>query len=74
MITKNSPGLYPWSKDLEASSDVRLRERDSFAMLFGWLEKFVAMHGLIPGRMACERFWSRKRLRLTRSFQHTGIR
>jgi integron integrase len=57
MITKNSPGLYPWSKDLEASCDVRLRERESFAMLFGWLEKFVTGKGLSPGRPACERFW-----------------
>jgi hypothetical protein len=38
MITRNSAGLYPWSKDLEASSDVRLREREGFAMLLGWLE------------------------------------
>ena len=37
MITRNSAGLYPWSKDLEASSDVRLREREGFAMLWaGW--------------------------------------
>jgi hypothetical protein len=57
MVTKYSAGLYAWSKDLEASSDVRMRERDSFALLFGWLEKFVAMHGLGPGRLACERFW-----------------
>jgi len=57
MSTKDSPGLYAWSKDLEASSDVRLRERDSFALLLGWLAKFVAMHELTPGRQACERFW-----------------
>jgi hypothetical protein len=55
ILTKNSPGLYPWSKDLEASCDVRLRERKSFAMLFGWLEKFVTGQGLAPGRSACER-------------------
>lgn len=57
MITKNSTGLYPWSKDLEASGDVLQRERDSFAMLLGWLEKFIAGQGLCPGRGACERFW-----------------
>lgn len=57
MITKNSAGLYPWSKDLEASSDVHLREREGFAMLLGWLEKFVVGSGLTPGREACERFW-----------------
>ena len=57
MITKDSAGLYPWSKDLEASSDVLLREREGFAMLFGWLEKFIATYGLTPGREACTRFW-----------------
>jgi hypothetical protein len=57
MITQNPAGLYPWSKDLEASSDVRLRERPAFAMLLGWLEKFVCEKGLHPGREACERFW-----------------
>ena len=57
MITRNSAGLYPWSKDLEASSNVRLREREGFAMLLGWLEKFIAGSGLSPGREACERFW-----------------
>ena len=54
---ENSAGLYPWSKDLDASSDVRLREREGFAMLLGWLEKFVVGSGLAPGRDACERFW-----------------
>jgi hypothetical protein len=57
MITRNSAGLYPWSKDLEASSDVRLREREGFAMLLGWLDKFVAGSGSSPGREVCERFW-----------------
>lgn len=57
MIAKNSAGLYPWSKDLEASSDVRLKEHEGFAMLLGWLEKFVAGSGLPHGREACERFW-----------------
>ena len=55
--SKDSCGLYAWSKDLEASSDVRLRERQSFALLLGWLEKFVAGHDQGPGREACERFW-----------------
>ncbi len=57
MITKNSAGLYPWPKVLEASSDVHLRDREGFAMLMGWLEKFTARKGLTPGREACERFW-----------------
>ena len=57
MIAKNVTGLYPWSKDLVASGDVLQRERDSFAMVLGWLEKFVTGHGLRPGRAACERFW-----------------
>jgi integron integrase len=57
MVTKNLPGLYPWSKDLEASSDVLQRERTAFAMLLGWLEKFVYGKGLHPGREACQRFW-----------------
>ena len=57
MITKSSPGLYPWSRDLEASSDVRLREREGFAMLLGWLEKFFSGNSLPPSREACERFW-----------------
>ncbi|MEO5712911.1 MAG: integron integrase [Luteolibacter sp.] len=57
MFTQAPCGLYPWSSDLEASSDVRLRERPSFAMLLGWLEKFVAGNALQPGRGACARFW-----------------
>lgn len=57
MTTQAPSGLYPWSCDLEASSDVRLRERPSFAMLLGWLAKFVAGNGLPPGREACARFW-----------------
>jgi len=57
MMIKNCGGLYPWTKDLEASTDVRLKEREGFAMLLGWLEKFIASRGLSPGRDACERFW-----------------
>jgi len=57
MITRNPPGLYPWSRDLEASTDVRVGERECFAMLLGWLAKFVAGNGLQPGREACARFW-----------------
>ncbi len=57
MIAKVSPGLFAWSKDLEGSSDVRLREIDAFAMLLGWLEKFVIRHSLVPGREACARLW-----------------
>jgi hypothetical protein len=57
MIAKNSPGLYPWSRDLEASTDVRLHEREGFVMLLGWLEKYVAVSGLAPSREVCERFW-----------------
>ena len=57
METKTNSGLYPWTKDLEASNDVRLREIPAFAMLLGWLEKFVCNKGLQPGRAACERFW-----------------
>ena len=60
MIANISPGLYAWSKDLEAFSDVRLRERDSFAMLLGWLEKFFVTQGLSPDRAACERFWKER--------------
>lgn len=45
-----------WSKDFEVSSDVRLKEREGFAMLLGWLEKFVAACGLSSGREACQRF------------------
>ena len=50
-------GLNAWSKDLEASSDVRLREVPAFAMLPGWLEKFVCGRGLRPGRDAYTMFW-----------------
>ena len=57
MIAKESSGLYAWSKDLEASSDVILRERPSFAMLLGWLEKFTNSNGLSPERETCTRFW-----------------
>ena len=59
MVAKNSAGLYPWSKDLEASSDVRLKELEGFAMLPDWLEKFVAGSGLAHGREACERWTGR---------------
>jgi integron integrase len=52
-----SSGLYPWSKDLEGSCDVRLREKPNFAMLLGWMEKYVCSQGMQPGRPACERFW-----------------
>ena len=57
MIAKVPPGLFAWSKDLEGSSDVRLREMEGFAMLLGWLEKFVVCHSLVAGREACTRFW-----------------
>jgi hypothetical protein len=57
MTAEKSAGLYPWSRGLEASSDVRLKEREGFAMLLGWLEKFFAGSGLPPSREACERFW-----------------
>ena len=57
MITKRPPSLYAWSKDLEASNDVRLREIPAFAMLLGWLEKFVSSRRLQAGRKACEQFW-----------------
>ena len=55
--SQSSVGLYPWSGDLDGSCDVRMRERAAFAMLLGWLEKFVCDKGLQPGRAACERFW-----------------
>lgn len=75
MITKNSSGLYPWSKDLEASTDVRLREREGFAMLLGWLEKFVAGSGLSPGREACERFWKEQiRAKPREKWSRKGLR
>jgi integron integrase len=50
-------GLYPWTKDLEGSVDVRADERPAFAMLLGWLDKFVCSQGLQPGKESCERFW-----------------
>jgi len=57
MNSKTSAGLYAWSQDLEASRDVRIRERSAYAMLLGWLERFRANHGLPAGREACTRFW-----------------
>ena len=56
-VIRSGSGLYPWSKDLEASGDVRQRELPAFAMLLGWLEKFVGGKGLRPGREACRVFW-----------------
>ena len=50
-------GLYPWSRDLEGARDVNLREKPHFAMLLGWMEKFVCSNGLQPGRESCTRFW-----------------
>jgi hypothetical protein len=70
----NASGLYPWSADLEGSIDVRTEERAGFAMLLGWLDKFLCANGLEPNRAACERFWSRKRLRLTRLVYSEGSR
>lgn len=52
-----SSNLYAWSKDLEASSSVLRREVPAFAMLLGWLDKFVCGKGLQPGRDACALFW-----------------
>jgi hypothetical protein len=57
MTAQKSTGLYAWSRDLEASTDVRQRELAAFGMLLGWLEKFVCGGGLVPGREACQRFW-----------------
>lgn len=57
MKTQNSADLYAWSKDLEASSDIRQREVPAFAMLLGWLEKFAIGRGLRPGRDSCTSFW-----------------
>jgi len=53
----DSSHLYAWSKDLEASSSVLRREVPAFAMLLGWLDKFVCGRRLQPGREACELFW-----------------
>jgi integron integrase len=64
--SKVSVGLYAWSKDLEASSDVRQREAPAFAMLLGWLEKFSSAHGLRPGRETCTRFWKESVMTRTR--------
>lgn len=57
MNSQLSAGLYAWSQDLEASRDVRIRERAAYAMLLGWLERFRVNHGLPAGREACTRFW-----------------
>ena len=49
--------LYAWSKDLEASSDVLLREVPAFAMLLGWSRKglcptrLISRKGLCPTRL-----------------------
>jgi integron integrase len=55
----NSPhtGLYAWSKDLEASLDVKMEEKAGFGMLLGWFDKFQRSRGLPAGRAGCERFW-----------------
>ena len=66
MKTQISADLYAWSKDLDASSDVRLREVPAFAMLLGWLEKFVCGRGLRPDRDACALFWKEAVLTRTR--------
>lgn len=55
--TREVSGLYPWTKDLEGSIDVRAREKAAFAMLLGWLDKFLCSNGLRPGKGACDRFW-----------------
>ena len=37
--TREVSGLYPWTKDLEGSIDVRASEKAAFAMLLGWSRK-----------------------------------
>ena len=34
-----------------------MHEKPHFAMLLGWMEKFVCSNGLQPGRESCTRFW-----------------
>ncbi len=36
---------------------MNLGEKPHFAMLLGWMEKFVCSKGLEPGRESCTRFW-----------------
>lgn len=55
--SQSAAGLYAWSRDLEASRDVLIRERPAYAMLLGWLERYRLNQGLPAGRDACTRFW-----------------
>ena len=52
--------LFVWSRDLEASRDVGVRDRDAFAMVLGWFETFRERHQLPPGREACLEFWRQR--------------
>ena len=57
MNTENSVSRWPWSADLAASRDVGRRERDGYAMLLDWLERWRTGRGLPPGREAARSFW-----------------
>jgi len=46
-----------WRADLEASRDLKHREKAGFAMLLGWLEKWRVSRGLEPGVEAAWTFW-----------------
>lgn len=73
---------YDWRTDLEASRSVGRMQRHGFTMLLGWYENFRLRCGLEAGRESARCFWksevlgrgvvreewSRKMLRLTRSF------
>ena len=56
MNTSKAVSVFPWSADLEASRDVVYRDRDAFAMVFGWLEQWRRQVGCEASRDACKRF------------------
>ena len=57
MNTQDIASKWPWSADLAASRDVGRRERDGYAMLLDWLERWRTGRGLPPGRDAARLFW-----------------
>ena len=57
MNTQNDVSRWPWAADLAASRDVGRREKDGYAMLLEWFERWRTGRGLPPGRDSARLFW-----------------
>ena len=52
---------WPRSADLAASRDVGQRDKDGYAMLLGWFERWRTGRGLPPERESARLFWSEEK-------------